>query len=168
MKLMFCKYCGKGYLVNYTDRFCSEECRAQYKREYMRIYMRTYKKPEPEPLPPTNPLLKIHPSKLPYRGEPTRAVKVELPEDRELRRMWEAQKRQEDIKRRFQKRTKTASERSKIAWEHRADRWTEEEDAELIRLISSGMTQTEVAEKMGRTRLSVQHLLKRLRDGEKK
>lgn len=168
MILKFCKVCGRGYLVNYKDDFCPKDCRAEYKREYMRIYMRTYKKSEPEPLPPTNPLLKIHPSKLPYRGEPTRAVKVELPEDRELRRMWEAQKKVEDFKRRFQGKHKTASERSKIAWEHRADRWTEEADAELIRLISSGMTQAEVAEKMGRTRLSVQHRLKRIRDNAEK
>lgn len=160
MRLMFCKYCGKAYFVNYTDRFCSETCRTKYKREYMRTYTK------PEPLPPTDPLLKIHPAKLPYRGEPTRAVKVELPEDRELRRMWEAQKRQEDIKRRFQKRTKTASERSKIAWEHRADRWTPEAEAELLRLKASGMKIADIAKQTGRTPLAVGHKLKRLRDGK--
>lgn len=163
MKLRFCEICGRGFLSESRDKTCSDECRKEYKRwykrEYMREYMRTYK-PKPK-----NPLLKIHPSKLPYRGEPTRAVRVETSEDRELRAMAEAKKRELDFKKRFQGRQKSASERSTIGWEKRADRWTPEKEAEILRMRSEGMGVEEIAKRIGRTPLAVDHKLRRL-DGK--
>jgi hypothetical protein len=113
-----------------------------------------------------SPAIKINPAKLPYRGEPTRAVRVETSEDRELRAMAEAKKRELDFKKRFQGRQKSASERSAIAWEKRADRWTPEKEAEILRMRSEGMGIEEIAKRTGRTPLAVDHKLRRL-DGDK-
>ena len=155
-----CAICGWWFEPkDKRQKFCDAECRRESELASKRKYWHSRKKNK------MSPAIKINPAKLPYRGEPTRAVRVETSEDRELRAMAEAKKRELDFKKRFQGRQKSASERSAIAWEKRADRWTPEKEAEILRMRSEGMGVEEIAKRIGRTPLAVDHKLRRL-DGK--
>lgn len=170
--IRYCRRCGRVFGPCWDNRrYCSDTCRdAGYYEKQLAANRRARKRckevsqPEEEPARNLNPMLKIDPRKLPYRGEPTRRSHAELPEDRELRAIWEARKRSEACRERFinQKRDNRAREN----WENNPKRWTPEKDADLMRMYHAGMDLKEISQKTGRTFLAVESRIRTLKNRE--
>lgn len=103
-----------------------------------------------------NSMIKIPPEKLPApRLEPTKPVRVETVEDRDLKRLQKHVERTRDYKQMKEKHKKPQG---------RPITWTEERNAELIRLTEDGLKLGEIAEKLGTTKGAVLGARKRLRN----
>ena len=103
-----------------------------------------------------NSMIKIPPEKLPApRLEPTKPVRVETVEDKDLRRLQKHVERTRDYKQMKEKHEKPLG---------RPITWTEERNAELIRLTEEGAKLGEIAEKFGTTKGAIMGARKRLRN----
>ena len=103
-----------------------------------------------------NSMIKIPPEKLPApRLEPTKPVRVETVEDRDLKRLQKHVERTRDYKQMKEKHKKPQG---------RPITWTEERNAELIRLTEEGAKLGEIAEKFGTTKGAIMGARKRLRN----
>ena len=103
-----------------------------------------------------NSMIKIPPEKLPApRLEPTKPVRVETVEDRDLKRLHKRVERTRDYKQMKEKHKKPQG---------RPITWTEEKNAELIRLTEDGLKLGEIAEKLGTTKGAILGARKRLRN----
>ena len=102
-----------------------------------------------------NSMIKIPPEKLPApRLEPTKPVRVETVEDKDLRRLQKHVERTRDYEQMKEKHKKPQG---------RPITWTEEKNAELIRLTEDGLKLGEIAEKFGTTKGAIIGARKRLR-----
>ena len=99
--------------------------------------------------------LKVDVSKLPKPPrEPTLAYRGPSPEDRELKRLYEAAKRQQAMEEAYKNRKREC---------HPHNRYTPEEDAMLLEMADEGAEVGVIAQAMGRSAAGVKQRLMKLR-----